>query len=125
MVGKVVATAPDATANTGLAILPQGRHLILVGIGGGEIQLSVPATNANLLLIREAGAVVTGARSTDEAVAALPSVLRGVACAGGSYGVVGYSTLLGRLVGWEFSYCANYAARMTITWARALLVDRT
>ena len=72
----------------------------------------------NLLLIREAGAVVTGARSTDEAVAALPAVLRGVACAGGSYGVVGYSTLLGRLVGWEFSYCANYAARMTITWAR-------
>jgi len=72
----------------------------------------------NLLLIREAGAVVTGARSTDDAVAALPAVLRGVACPGGSYGVVGYSTLLGRLVGWEFSHGANYAARMTISWAR-------
>ena len=72
----------------------------------------------NLLLIREAGAAVTRARSTDDAVAALPAVLRGVACAGGSYGLVGYSTLLGRLVGWEFSHGANYAARMANAWAR-------
>ena len=34
----------NATANTGMAVLPKGGKLILVGIGGGEIVLSVSAT---------------------------------------------------------------------------------
>ena len=34
----------DATARTGLAVLPKGGKLVLVGIGGGELTLSVAGT---------------------------------------------------------------------------------
>jgi alcohol dehydrogenase/propanol-preferring alcohol dehydrogenase len=34
----------DATARTGLAVLPKGGTLVLVGIGGGELTLSVAGT---------------------------------------------------------------------------------
>ncbi len=34
----------DATARTGLALLPKGGKLVLVGIGGGELTLSVAGT---------------------------------------------------------------------------------
>ena len=34
----------DATAGTAISILPKGGHLVLVGIGGGELTLSVAGT---------------------------------------------------------------------------------